>query len=163
MQTIRKTVHTASRYIDFLAGLILFGVAGLVAANILMRTLFNRPIVGTYELVGYLTAAAIGLALAHCAVQNSHIAVGFLADRLPERIQRLIGFFIDLPSTVFLSLAAWHLSRYAAVIAASGRVSPTIQIPFYPFIYLVALGFAVLAIVTALKAIDAFLREGEAS
>ncbi len=163
MKSIKTIVYTASRYIDILGGFILAGVAGLIVANIIMRTLFNNPIVGTYELVGYLTAAAIGLSLAHCAVQNSHIAVGFLVDRLPVTSRRVIGVIVNLPSFVVLSLIAWHLTRYANNIALSGRVSPTIQLPFYPFIILVALGFLMLALVTAIKLAESFLGGSEAS
>jgi len=88
METFKAIVHTASRAIDGVAGLALGGVAVLVTANILLRALLNRPIVGTYELVGYLTAAVIGLSLAHCALQNSHIAVDFLVEHLTEGRQR---------------------------------------------------------------------------
>ncbi len=160
MQTFKKIVHASSRYIDILAGLILAGTAGLVVANILMRALFNRPIAGTYELVGYLTAAVIGLSLAHCAVQNSHIAVGFLVDRLPRLTQRFIEVIVNLPSFVFLCLIAWHMVDYANVIALSGRVSSTIQLPFYPFIYLVALGFLMLALVIALRLVESLFGGG---
>lgn len=160
MQTFKKIVHTGSRYIDILAGFILAGVAGLVVANVLMRAVFNRPIAGTYELVGYLTAAVIGLSLAHCAVQNSHIAVGFLVDRLPRVTQRFIGVIVNFPSFVFLCLISWYMVSYGNTIALSGRVSSTIQLPFYPFIYLVALGFFMLALVIAFRLMESLFGGG---
>lgn len=151
MKTFKAIVHTASRAIDMLAGLTLGGVAVLVTANILLRTLLNRPIFGTYELVGYLTAVAIGLSLAHCAVQNSHIAVDFLVGRLATGRQRLIEIVTHLPVLFFLCLVTYHLAGYAARVASSGEVSPTTQIVFYPFIYLVALGFLVLTLTVLLQ------------
>ncbi len=159
MEKIKAIVHAASRFIDTLAGIILGGVACLVVANILARTLLNRPIAGTYELVGYLTAAAIGLSLAHCAIQNSHIAVNFLVDRLPDISRHIIGIIIDLPSVIFLCLISWHLTLHAQTIALSGRVSPTIQLPFYPFILLVALGFLMLALVIALRLFETAFKD----
>lgn len=156
METFKAIVHTASRVIDGVAGLALGGVAVLVTANILLRTLLNRPIVGTYELVGYLTAAAIGLSLAHCAVQNSHIAVDFVMGRLAKSRQRLIEIITHLPILVFLSLVTYHLTRYGARVASSGEVSPTTQLAFYPFIYLVALGFLVLSLTVLLRLLQLF-------
>ncbi len=163
MQQLIKTVTAASRFIDFIAGLILVSVAALVVANIFMRTAFNNPIHGTYELVGYLTASAIALSLAHCAVQNSHIAVSFFTERIPLAAQRIIEIFVNGVSVVFLVSASWFLVRHGLNVAASGRVSNTLQIPFHPFIYLLAIGFVVLSMVVLLKLFESFGSGGERS
>jgi TRAP-type C4-dicarboxylate transport system permease small subunit len=160
METFKAIVHTASRAIDGLAGLALGAVALLVTANILLRALLNRPIIGTYEMVGYLTAAAVGLSLAHCAVQNSHIAVDFLVGRLAQGRQRLVEGLTQLPVLVFLALTTYHLAGYAARVAASGEVSPTTQLAFYPFIYLVALGFLLLSLTVLVRLLQ-LLQGGE--
>ena len=54
---------------------------------------------------GFLTAAAIGLALAYCAVQEGHIAVTFFVDRLAPGYQATIDFIVKLLSVAFLVLA----------------------------------------------------------
>ena len=161
METVKQAVYKAARGVDFLAGFILMAVAALVVANVFMRVAFDNPITGTYELVGYLTAAAIGLSLAHCAVQNSHIAVGFLVDRLPFRAQTVVDIIVYLPATVLLGLVSWHLVLHANQVLATGTVSSTLQLPFYPFIFLVALGFLLLALVNALRLIEAISGGGD--
>ncbi len=155
MKRFKSIVFEASRYIDILAGFILVGIAVLIVVNIIMRRVVDSSILGTYEMVGYLAATAIGLSLAHCAVERSHISASFLVERLPHPAQRIINIFVDFISLIFLSLITRHLTRYATGIAASGRVSPTIRLPFYPFIYLVALGFLVLALVTFIRLAEA--------
>jgi TRAP-type C4-dicarboxylate transport system permease small subunit len=161
MDTFKAISYTASRAIDGIAGLALGGVAVLVTANILLRTLWNRPITGTYEVVGYLTAAAIGLSLAHCALQNSHIAVDFLIGRMAKGRQNLIEVITHLPVLVFLSLVTYHLAGYAARVASSGEVAPTTRLAFYPFIYLVALGFLVLSLTVLLRLLQLLHRREE--
>ena len=163
MQQLVKTVTAASRFIDFIAGFILVSVAGLVVANIFMRTVFNNPIHGTYELVGYLTASAIALSLAHCAVQNSHIAVSFFTERISLNARKIIEIFVNGASVVFLLSASWFLVRHGLNVSASGRVSNTLQIPFHPFIYLLALGFIVLSMVVLLKFFESFKFGGDRS
>jgi len=151
MQHFEAVIVKISRLMDLLAGFILAATASLVVANILGRVLFNRPILGTYELVGFLTAAVVGLALARCALENSHIAISFLTDKLPPSWQRFTELAVDLPAMVFLFFAAYNIFAYGSRLAASGVVSSTIRLPFYPFIYLVAAGFLMLAMTVLLS------------
>lgn len=151
MQKFATVVIKLSHITDILAGSILAATALLVVANILGRTLLNRSILGTYEMVGFLTAAVVGLALARCAIENSHIAVGFLMERLPLPAQRLVEIIINGPVFLFLLFATYNLFAYGTRIAVSGEVAPTTQLVFYPFIYLVALGFLVLALTVLLR------------
>lgn len=160
IQLFEALVARASRSLDLLAGLVLAFTAGLIVANILGRVVLNRPILGTYELVGYLTATVVALALARCALENSHIAISFFTDRLSIRLQRAISVFVDLPVIIFLFFAAYNLFVYGSRIAASGEVAPTTKIIFYPFIYLAAFGFFILALAVVLKFLQLF-KEGE--
>jgi TRAP-type C4-dicarboxylate transport system permease small subunit len=122
----------------------------LVVANVLMRSIFSRPILGTYELVGLLTAMGVGLALANCAFKKGHIAVGFIVDRFTPRIQAIIDVFIYSVTMGFWFLVACEVAEYANNMAENGMVSSTTQIPIYPFIYLLALGILGLSLVLLL-------------
>ncbi|MBC7347484.1 MAG: TRAP transporter small permease [Clostridia bacterium] len=125
----------------------------LVVGNIVLR-LFGHPIEGTYEFVGFFAAAAIGLALAYCAVQQGHIAVTFLVDKLAPKHQAVIDLIIGLLALAFLVLAFWETVAYGTTMVISGEVALTTQVPFYPFIYLIAFGlfaFALVILVGLLK------------
>jgi len=145
-----------SKSLDRIAGLCLTIVMLMVVANILMRAIFNHPILGTFELVGFFTALGVALALARCALENSHIAVDFLVERLPLRIKAGVEVLINLIGFSFWSMCAWHLCIYASNKMASGVVSSTAQIPVYPFIFLVSLGVLGLCLVLLLKFIQTF-------
>ncbi len=151
MQLFEAMVIKTSRALDLLAGIILAGTALLVVANVIGRSLFNLSILGTYEMVGFLTAAVVGLSLARCAVENSHIAIEFILERLALRTQRIFEIIFSVPSFLFLGFATYNLFVYGLRIARTGEVSPTTQVIFYPFIYLVAVGFAMLTLVVFLK------------
>lgn len=146
MHILESVVTALSRALDFIAGIILAATVFLVVANILGRALFARSILGTYEMVGFLTAAVVGLALSRCALENGHIAVGFVVDKLPENLQKYIDLVVGIPALIFLSVVAYNIFVTGYLVAESGEVSPTTQIIFYPFIYLVGTGFAVLAL-----------------
>ena len=157
MQILETLITRISRLLDFTAGLILAVTAALIVANILARALLNTPILGTYEMVGFFTAGAVGLALARCALENSHIAVEFIMDRFPQPLQKVVQLVTGIPVIGFIIFTAYNLFLYGARIAESGEVSATTQMAFYPFIYMVALGFLALSLVLVLKLLQLFM------
>lgn len=140
-----------SRVLDKIAGWIMIAVMFLVVSNVILREIFKSPILGTYEYVGFLTAMFIGLAIAYCALQNFHIAVGFLLEKFHPKVQGVVEVFTGVVSLVFLALSAWHIADFAGSMIGSGEVSPTTRTPFYPVIYVVAFGFLTLCLVVLLK------------
>ena len=144
MKRLTGFVKRVSSILDKLAGIFIFSVMLLIVINIILRTVFNKPILGTYELVGFLTAMGVGLALANCALQNGHIAVGFIMDRFPKKIRAITDIFVNTTSLIFWAAAVWYLGRYGQAMKMKGLVSPSAEIPVYPFIYLV--GFGVLGL-----------------
>lgn len=144
-------VGRAARLLDSFAGVILALTAGLVVANIIGRTLLGRSIQGTYEMVGFLTAAVVGLALGRCALENGHIAVSVFLERLPRRLQRLVEVAVGLPAVGLLFLVTREIFRHGMRIAASGEVSPTMQLLYYPFVYIVGMGFLALTLAVLVK------------
>lgn len=143
-----------SRILDKIAGLCMVAVMVLVVSNVLLRALFNRPILGTVDYVVFLTAVMIGLSLAYCAVQNGHIAVSFVVDRLPLKMQAVVDIVTSILSLSFWGLCVWQIGSYAQRTAEAGVVSPTTQTPLYPFIYLVAFGLMVLCLVLLVRAVE---------
>lgn len=68
----------------------------LIVANIFLRTVLNHPILGTYELVGFLTAVGVALALAHCAFKDGQIAVSLIMERFSNKCQAMVSFSLTL-------------------------------------------------------------------
>ncbi|MFZ5643090.1 MAG: TRAP transporter small permease [Bacillota bacterium] len=154
MKELTGFVTGLSRILDRIAGLCMVCTMLLVITNIILRVLFNHPILGTYEYVGYLTAALIGLSLANCAVKKGHIAISFVVDRFSTKVQAFIDSFINIIALAFWGFSAWYIYKYANSLIINGVVSPTTQMPFYPFIYLVALGLLALCLVLLISAIE---------
>jgi TRAP-type C4-dicarboxylate transport system permease small subunit len=141
--------------LDRIAGIFIVLVMVLVVSNIILRAVFNSPLKGTYEVVGLFTAVAVSLGLSYCAFQNGHIAVSFILQRFPKKFQSMIIMLTDIISFIFWGLAAWNLVRYAGVMHKNGLVTATSEIPIYPFVYVIALGFFALCLVIINKRIEA--------
>jgi len=136
---------------DKIAGFCFFAVMALVVLNIITRKVFNYPIMGTYELVGLLTATGIALALANCTQSNGHVAMGLLVDRLSKARQLLIDIIVYSISLGLWLVIAWQLFIFGGTTFSRGLVSSTALIPIYPFIFAIALGVSFLCLVLAFK------------
>jgi TRAP-type C4-dicarboxylate transport system permease small subunit len=156
MNKFSGMVTGLSRILDKIAGFCMVAIMTLVVANVLLRTLFNRPILGTIDYVVILTAVMIGLALAYCAIHKGHIAVSFIVDRMSLKMQAVVGIVVDIISFSFWGLCAWQIGVFAQRTAATGEVAPTTQIPLYPFIYLVAFGLLALCLVLLASTVESF-------
>jgi TRAP-type C4-dicarboxylate transport system permease small subunit len=158
MKRFSDLVTGLSRLLDQAAGFFLVVTMVLIVVNVLLRAIFETPVFGAYEYVGLLTALVIGLALAYCGVQNAHIAVSLLTERLPARLQAVISILINLVSMCFLAVSAWYVGLYAGSMKDTGLVSSTTQIPTYPFVYLIALGLLVYSLVLLVKSIESIIK-----
>ncbi len=154
MEKFRKFIEAFSLNLDRLGRVVIFLLMLLVVANVASRRLFASPVRGTVEGVEFLTAMAIGLCLAYCAVQGGHVAVGFFTDRLRPRTQAVLEVFVKSLSLVFLVLACWRIVIYAQRTIITGQQSLTLSLPYYPFVLVIAFGFFCYALVLVLEILE---------
>lgn len=159
MKKASNLVERFSRILDQIAAFCIALTMSVVVLNIILRTFFNQPLLGTIEYVNILTAVSIGLALAYCAFQNGQIAIEFLVDKLPGKFQSLIDALTNLTALLFWSISAWNMLAYGYASSLSGEVSATTGIPVYPVVYLVAAGLMTLCAVIFFKFTNVLGRE----
>jgi len=157
MLSLKKNIYSFSRKLNVVSGITLVIMMVLVFVNVALRAVW-QPILGTYEFTGFLAAITISFALAHCAANKGHIAVTIFADRLPPRILCVFELLIAILSTALYAVISWQCVKYAINMTTTGEVSPATATPFYPFIFAVAFGLLMLALVLF---IDIFKSIGE--
>ena len=158
MKKFSGLVTGLSRVLDQAAGFFLVATMVLVVVNILLRVVFKSPVFGAFEYVGLITAVVIGLSLAHCGVQNAHIDISLVVDRLPTRPRTVLNALINFVSMCFLGISAWYVGAYAKSMMDSGLVSSTTQTPTHPFVLLIALGMFVYCLVLLVRSIDSICK-----
>lgn len=146
MTLLEKTGNQLSSLLFAVAGAAIVGMMLLTCADIVLR-LFRMPIPGTYELVSFLSAISVAFAMAHTSVEKGHIAVSVLVQLMPQRLQALVDSVTTSLGILLFALLAWHSYLYGASLRQSGEVSLTLQLPFYPFVYGIALSSAVVCLV----------------
>jgi TRAP-type C4-dicarboxylate transport system permease small subunit len=129
-----------------MAGCCLVAMMGLTCADVVLR-LFRHPILGTYEIVGFLGAATAGFALAYTTLVRGHVAVEVLVIRLSRKTQTLIYLITHLASIGLFALLSWECARFGNDLRTAGEVSLTLELPFFPVLYGIAFASFVVCLV----------------
>jgi TRAP-type C4-dicarboxylate transport system permease small subunit len=120
--------------LNVIAGIALTFIMLLTVADVGLR-LFGRPIVGTFELVGFGGAVAIGFGIPITSWMRGHIFVDFFVGKFPKGAAAAMNIFTRLLGIGIFLLTGWNLFLLAGELLSSGEVSLTRHIPFYPIAY----------------------------
>ena len=144
-----RVVHSLCKFCDQIAQGAVMAMMLLVVANIIWRVVpkIGRPIFGTYDVVGFIGATLVAFAIAYCAVQRGHISVELVVARFPQRVQGIIGSITGFLSLGIFAVITWQCVVLANDMRRVGEVSMSALLPFYPYIYGVAFGCALLCLV----------------
>ena len=146
MFAFEKGVHRLSDLMNLVAGACLVAMTVLTCADVVLR-LFRHPILGTYEIIGFLGATAAGFAMAYTTVKGGHVAVAVVVMCLSPRIQKAIFIITKLLGMVLFALLTWECVKYGNDLRTSGEVSLTLELPFFPVLYGLSLSSFVVCLV----------------
>jgi len=85
--------------------------------------------------------------MAYTSLEKGHVSVSFVVALFPQRIQGLIESITHLFGLFFFVLIAWQSAIYANDLRLSGEVSLTLELPFYPFVYGIAISAAAVSLI----------------
>jgi TRAP-type C4-dicarboxylate transport system permease small subunit len=136
-------------------GVSLLAITLLATMNVALR-IFQVPVSGSYEVVSFLGAIVTAGALGHTQKRKDHIVVDILSDKFPSKVKRVLDRVSYLLILVFFSIVSWQTFVYGKRLMRTGELSETLKIAYYPFVFLVGIGFAVLALTSFLDLIETF-------
>ncbi len=146
MMILEKISHYLNQVLIVVAGLFLMAMMFLTCANIFFRVVW-KPIIGTFELMGYFGAVLTAFALGYTQIRKGHISVDIIVLGFSNRTQKVLNGINDLICMVFFAIVARQIAIYAGTLWRTGEVTETLRIIYYPFTYGVAFGCAVLSLV----------------
>jgi len=137
MNGFLNKINGLSRFFNVIAGISLTFLMLLTVMDVILRAL-KRPIVGTYELVAFSGAVVIGFAVPLTSWLRGHIFVDFFILRFSQKVRNIFNITTRCLVIVLFFLIGWNLIKYGMDLQKSGEVSLTLQMPFYPVAYGVA-------------------------
>lgn len=150
-----------TRILFWIAGVGLVGMTALVVADVIGIKVFSKPVPGGIEFVSFLAVVAIAFAVPFTHVMKGHVAVDFIVEAFPRRVKLMVECLTALLSLVLFAVLMVYTFRYAGLLRTSGEVSMTQKIPFYPFVYGMAVCFVAMFLIMLLQFIKTVMKVGQ--
>jgi len=146
-----------NRGLALAAGLALVGTVLFTVLDMVLRSL-GRPVAGSFEVIGWLSAAAMALALGYTQRHHGHVSIDLVVPRLKGRRRYGIETFTTLASLLLFAAVAAYVAVYGNTLRESGSLSETLKAIVYPWVYVVAVGAAGMTLALLVEFLQALLR-----
>ena len=127
-----------TRRIAFGGVLAMLIIATVSIADVILRAVANSPIVGLNEITEVFFAVAIAACFPAGLTRRIHITVDLLADRYGRRLTAWLKLAGAVTLFWMFSLLAWRLGDIAAELAEAQDTTVILEIPTWPFVWMVA-------------------------
>jgi TRAP-type C4-dicarboxylate transport system permease small subunit len=138
METLLKNAEKCARFLYVIGGISLIFIMSLTICDVILR-LLRMPIVGAYELVCFGSSLVIAFSIPYVSWKRGHIFVDFMINIFPRGVKSGINFLTRCLAIALFILAGWNLMKYAVDLYQVGEVSPTLMLPYYPFVFTVGI------------------------
>ena len=143
-----SAVRPLARGMHWAGGAALVGIMLVTVADVVLRS-FKSPITGTYELVGFLGAVAIGFSLPQTSLDKGQVLMDFLTRRLPPGAGRALAALTRWVGAGLFALIAWNLLAMGADLRRTGDETPLLHLPHFLLAWGIAGACAVEGLVLA--------------
>jgi len=157
--SLRAVVYRLGQTINVVSMVALLLVMVLIGANTLLRSLFDKPILGTYEIVCLASSIVVFFAMARTEHLKGHITVTFLVSRFSLRAQIIFEVIASFFGVVVCSLICWEGISFGNDFYTSKEVTTALGLPIYPFAYGMSLGFGVMGLMFFLNIYDSIINK----
>lgn len=136
--------------LEIIAAIVLFGMMAFTFSDVLARYLFGNPLPGGFEATELMMVAVIFAGIPMLARHEKFIAVELIDSIVPKAyfwprlvVLRVIGI-------ICFAILGWRLWIKANQVLENGVRNATLQIPMYPFAYMMAILSILAAVMMAL-------------
>jgi TRAP-type C4-dicarboxylate transport system permease small subunit len=118
----------------------------LTCTDVVLRY-FGYPIRGAYDITRVLGNVIFSLPIAYSYMKGYQVAVDSVFRRTPRVVRAIVDSIICLFSMAITLMISWRAIYLGYDLYVQGRVTDTVPIPLWPFIYIMVLGFFVYCLV----------------
>ncbi len=137
---MNAAINRTADFLAYLAAGILFCLAGLTFCDVVGRRFLDSPIMGTIEIVELGMAAAAFFAMPRAFLTNSHVSAQFLERVPPGLFMTGITWLRGLIMVGIVGLMAYATTVKAIELMGETRFTIELELPFYPFWSIIAIG-----------------------
>ncbi len=151
LDTIERFNRRLSGWFEWLAFLALLVMMVITCVDVVGAKVFRWRVLGALDTVMLTQTVAIAFGAGMALILGRHIQVEFFVRLLPPRLRAVVNSVILLLGLGLFMVIVWRLSALGYVLQTSGDYSATIHIPYYPFVYGIALACVPVCLVFLLE------------
>ena len=123
--------------VAFIGGVGIFVIAAAIVVDILMRWLFNAPILGVDDLSIYILAVVISSFFPAGLAGDKFVTIRFLGKALGPRSALWLEVFGALCTLAVFMLFVWKIFFFTVDVTRSGLATIVLQLPQAPWWWIV--------------------------
>lgn len=150
-----------TRFLAGVAGAALLWLMLLTVVAVVMRYVFNAPILGAQDLSELSLAVVVFLGMPYCGWTGGHVAVDLISSLAGESRLRYTDTLVRLLGAVLVAFVAWQAMRQGLDALEYGDATNLVEILHHPFLFLMSFGWALFAVVLLLQAAMGICRPRE--
>jgi TRAP-type C4-dicarboxylate transport system permease small subunit len=158
---LRRTLFQVGHRSVVAAGATLSFLVLLIAVDVTLRRVFNSPLTFSYEIIEFGLVIVVWGSVLYSTIRERHISIDVLVSRLPAKTRQFLRLTFDFISAVVLLLIGWQSITYAMNLRHLQLVSSMLEIPIYPFVFIVALGAILAGLILLVNFVDSVRGEGK--
>lgn len=139
MKFISRLANGVVKLCTLLSVVCVIGILVLAVLDVILRTVFNAPIIGATEISQMLMVGAV-LGTGGGILTDQNIQVDIVVNALPKKVQSIIGLCTVTASMVIYGIIGWRLLVESGAAIKFGKAFSLLKVPYFPFYWLLALG-----------------------
>ena len=157
----RLFAESTAKVVESVGVVAVIVMLSVTAIDVIGAKLFQNPLRGATELMGFAQIVAISCTIAIGLYLGRHIAIVFFTSRLPVSVQKVINTFISGLGFFLFIVLSWQSFTYGLSLKKAGEISSSAHIPFYPFAFVISLCAAVASLYFLNEILQLFMGRGE--
>jgi len=153
---LEKLSFSVTRFMNAVGVFFLAAMMIIITADVILRYFFNSPIDGSLELIRFVLVLTVLLAIPYTTVKRQHVCIDIITAKLNETARSRLDAIMVFIALILTSLIVWRSVQYAALMYQTNEMSAILRIPIWPFVSVVAFGFALTTCVLLIQMLRLF-------
>ena len=141
-----KLNNIVTQIFGYASIIVLVAMMLLTVSDVFCRYAFNKPIMGTPEVVTLMMVTLGFVAIVLCTGKRTHIKVDILNKYIPSTAKAISEGFYALCGTGLFIFISWQNFVQAGVIRDTDNITQILDIPYYPFYLITSFSCGVVAL-----------------
>ena len=147
VQKFSSWVERFTKAVGYISFFCVVAMMLMNVADVLLGKLFNKPIIGAYELTQRLLMCAVFAAFAYGQSMKAHINMTIIIAKFPRPVRFIVFSLMSILSVFAAGAMTYAAAVQTGVTIDTGYVTEVLYIPLWPFYIVETLAMGVFTLV----------------